>query len=144
MWPFAGRASANRRSPSGVACNWQAARARARASVARSPAQSAARVACRNSQALTATRMRAVRSVPQRGHVTTPRQAARQVGHAMAADAGRRVAGDILEGCSVIAARLSNFVDVEQEIGMCNPGGMGRMAIGCLERFLCMTVECDV
>src|SRR2546428_4771726 len=115
-------------------CNWQAARASARASAVRSPAQSAARVACRNSQALTATRMSAVRSVPQRGHVVTPRHAARQVGHAMAADAGWVAAGGILEGCSLIAARSLTFFDVEQEIGQRRHGGMQRLPLGYLER----------
>src|SRR6266446_2151569 len=126
MCPFARRASANRRCPYGVVCNWQAARAIARASAARSPSQSAALVSLRNSQSLTATRMSAVRSVLQRGHMATPRHAAWQVGHAKATDAGRRVAGGILEGCSLIVARSLTFLDVEQEIGQRRHGGMQR------------------
>src|SRR5919199_1340310 len=141
MRPFTRRASANRRCPDGVVCNWQAARASARASAVRSPAQSAARVAWRNSQALTATRMRAVRSVPQRGHVATPRHAARQVGHAMAADAGWRAAGGILEGCSLIAARSLTFFDIEQQIGQRRHGSMQPLPLGCPERLFHLFME---
>src|SRR5215471_7685761 len=133
MCPFTRRASANRRCPYGVVCNWQAARASARASAVRSAAQSAARVAWRNSQALTATRMRAVRSVPQRGHVATPRHAARQVGQAIAADAGWMGVGGMLEGWSLIAARSLTFFNIEQEIGQRRHGGMQWLPLGCLE-----------
>jgi hypothetical protein len=91
--------------------------------------------------ALTATRMSAVRSVPQREHVTTPRHAARQVGHAMAADTGRRMAGGILEGCSLIAARSLPFFDVEQQIGQRRHGGMQRLPLGCLERVFDLFME---
>src|ERR671923_1830434 len=143
MCPLTRRASANRRCPYGVVCNWQAARASAKASVGRSPAQRAARAAWRNSQALTATRMRAVRSVPQRGHVATPRHAARQVGHTMAADAGWIAAGGILEGCSLIAARSLTFFDVEQQIGQRRHGGMQRLPLGCLERLFNLFMQGD-
>src|SRR5712691_2838764 len=137
------RASANRRCPCGVVCNWQAARASASASVARLPAQSAVRVAWRNSQAPTATRMSAVRSVPQRGHVATPRHAAWQVGHAMAADTGWIAAGGILDGCSLIVARSLPVFDVEQQIGQRRHGGMQRLPLGCLERLFNLFMEGD-
>jgi len=88
-----------------------------------------------------AIRMSAVRSVPQRGHVATPRHAARQVGHARAADAGRRVAGGILEGCSLIVACSLTFFDVEQEIGQRRHGGMQRLPLGCLERLFNLFME---
>src|SRR5262249_57843400 len=133
MYPFTRGASANKRCPYGVVCNWQAARARARASAVRLPAQSAARVAWRNSQALTAARMSAMRSVPQRGHVGTPRHAARQVGHAMAADAGWIATGGVLEGSSLIVARSLSFFDVEQQISQRRHGGIQRLPLGRLD-----------
>ena len=100
--PVARSASASRRCPCGVVCSRQAARARARASAARSPAHSVVRAASRNSQALTATRMSAARSVPQRAQVVTPRHGARQVGQRSSiADCGLRTAefSILLAGC---------------------------------------------
>jgi hypothetical protein len=78
--PAARSASASRRCPRGVAWSRQAARASAKVSAAGPPVHRAVRAASRSSQALTATRIGAVKSAPQRVHVVTPRQGARQVG----------------------------------------------------------------
>src|SRR5436309_606111 len=87
-----------------------------------------------SSQPLLLELLSAVGSVPQRGHVAPPRHAARQVGHAMAADTGWIAPGGILEGCSLIAARSLTFFDVEQEIGQRRHGGMQRLPLGYFER----------